>query len=188
MRKPRVIIYDDEIKILGFLTDYFTLRGYEVLAFNEPMHCPVYEEHDRCANHHPCSDIIITDLNMPKMNGIEMLQNQSQRGCRVAAKSRAFMSGFLDNESVDRIKELGGIFFQKPIAFNELSDWLDERERNLDLSQPLGIKRSTEHHECHEEVECLVLSHDEAIKASVSMRAPRDSVSRSTHPSPAGSR
>jgi len=43
MRKPRAIIFDDDIFILILLKDFFLMRGYEVLHLSGPtIVCPLY--------------------------------------------------------------------------------------------------------------------------------------------------
>jgi DNA-binding response OmpR family regulator len=63
MRKPRVIIYDDDVNILNLLKDFFSRIDYEVLTYSEPIVCPIREKNaDNCIDHNPCADIILTDL------------------------------------------------------------------------------------------------------------------------------
>jgi len=50
MRKRRAIIFDDEPVVLLVLKDFFETRGYEVLAFREPVICPVYGNTTGCTN------------------------------------------------------------------------------------------------------------------------------------------
>jgi CheY-like chemotaxis protein len=139
MRKPRAIIYDDNALLLSVLKEYLTFRGYEVLAAQDPVVCPLCDNSAACTVRTPCTDIIITDFNMPKINGIELLKAQFQKGCKVPAGSKVLMSGNIDNSRLRSIKELGTVFFEKPFSFELLSDWLDGREQLMDLSQPLGI-------------------------------------------------
>ena len=167
MRKRRVIIYDDNLDVANMLKEHFTLRGYEALTYQEPVSCPAYEEYAACKELHPCADIILVDFNMPKMNGIDMLRAQSLHGCKVPAKSRALMSGGLDDEAQEGVKELGCIYFQKPFSFDEIAKWLAEREKLMDLSRPLGMRRKGKRVEGCKEIECLVPGADEPVKGLV---------------------
>lgn len=142
MRKPRVIIYDDEIAILHMLKQFFTKRGYEVWPYNEPIICPHYERPtDRCENLYPCADVMISDFQMPKMSGIELFQHQAKIGCEIDAGMKAIMSGNSDEKLLTMCKELGCRFLQKPYTLPELSAWISECEKLFDLSQRLD-KRS----------------------------------------------
>ncbi|UCE80010.1 MAG: response regulator [Nitrospiraceae bacterium] len=140
MRKPRVIIYDDEITILTVLKDFFSQMNYEVLTYDEPIVCPMYEKNaDDCIEHNPCADIMLTDFRMPRMNGIELLEKQSQRGCRAGIGNKAIMTANLDNANKRLIKKLGYAYFKKPFSLKELSDWVKGCENRMDLSRPLNI-------------------------------------------------
>jgi hypothetical protein len=100
---------------------------------------------------------------MPRMNGLELLQEQSRHGCKLTRENKAVMSGYLDEESHRKIKQLRYAFFQKPIDFSKVSAWLDECEKRVDLSQPLGSRRKESRHATHYEVRCLVDRTDETV-------------------------
>jgi CheY-like chemotaxis protein len=142
MRKRRAIVVDDEITIVIFLKHFFSSLGYDVMASTEPLTCPVYAENSgSCSKQHPCADVIITDNNMPRMKGLELLQAQADRGCKLSAKNKAVLSGYIDNRTVLAVKELGSAFFDKPVELNVLEGWVKECEQRTDLSQPLGERR-----------------------------------------------
>jgi CheY-like chemotaxis protein len=84
-----------------------------------------------------CADIIVTDLNMPGMNGIELLQYQSQRGCNIDKRNKALVSGYSDDDLKKLINQSGYAFFEKPVELSIISDWLNECEKSIDLSLPL---------------------------------------------------
>ena len=139
MRKLKVIIFDDEVMILHMLNRWFSQKGYEVLTFNEPAVCPIYEKKTvNCSKENKCADIIITDFKMPRMNGIELLQHQSQRGCTLDIKNKAVMSAYMSDKNKMVIKNIGCSFFEKPLELSLLSDWTNECEKRTDLSLPLG--------------------------------------------------
>lgn len=139
MRKPRVIIIDDNLSVLSMLRTFLTKRKFEVLEFAEPTMCPIYEKSaDRCTQVGPCADIIITDLKMPRMNGIELLEALSKGDCKLTVKNKAIISSYLDDTNEKRIKDLGCLFFEKPFKLSELSNWLKECENRIDLLQPLA--------------------------------------------------
>jgi CheY-like chemotaxis protein len=172
VRKRRAIIYDDDFDVANMLKEHFTLRGYEALTYQEPVNCPAYEEYAACKELYPCADIILVDFNMPKMNGIEMLRAQSLHGCKVPAKSRALMSGGLDEAAQEGVEELGCMYFQKPFSFDEVAKWLDAREKLMDLSRRLGMRRKGKRVESNKEIECLVSGTGEPVKGIVMNAGP----------------
>jgi CheY-like chemotaxis protein len=157
MRKPRAIVIDDEEIIVHLLKDFFSARDYEVLSYTRPVICPICDDGEiSCNTDYPCADVIITDFNMPGMNGLKLLQEQATHGCKLMRENKAVMSGYIDGEDQEQIKRLGYAFFQKPIEFADLSDWLDECEKRMDLSKPLGSRRKEARRATRYEVQCLV--------------------------------
>ncbi len=164
MRKRRAVVIADEEIIVDLFKDFFSTRKYEVFSFTSPVVCPICEKNGNlCNTSYPCADVIITDFNMPDMNGLELLQEQSKHGCKLRKENKALMSGYLDKESYRKVKQLGYAFFQKPIEFSEISAWLDECEKRVDLSQPLGTRRKERRHAIHYKVRCLVERIEETV-------------------------
>jgi CheY-like chemotaxis protein len=139
MRQKRIIVFDDDVIMLRTLDECLSSMGYEVLSFNEPIICPIYSgDSDNCTTEKLCADIILTDYNMPKMNGIELLQKQSQRGCKLDKRNKSIISGYIDEETNKEIQKLDYSLFDKPIELSELSYWLSECNKRIDLSIPLA--------------------------------------------------
>ena len=138
MRKPRVLIFDDDVTILELMERYFSRSGYEVFSFSNPALCPLNESSaESCEHLAPCADMVISDFQMPKMTGIELLQGQSRRGCKIDMKMKAIMSGCSDEELVTQCEDLGCTLIAKLYTSSELPCWLDERQKHVDLSQQL---------------------------------------------------
>lgn len=139
MRKPRVIIFDDEITVLDMLERYLRDSGYEVYSYTEPIVCPLTEKcEESCKELDPCADVVLTDFRMPCMNGIEILERQSQRGCKLDIRNKAVLSSHMDQADHEKIKKLGCAFFQKPFTLSQLFEWLGECTKRINLSQPLS--------------------------------------------------
>jgi DNA-binding response OmpR family regulator len=130
------MIFDDDTRILEILDIYFSMRNFEVQSFSEPILCSVSKDSNYCLN--PCADIIIIDFQMPRINGIELLNHQAQRRCPINIKNKAIMSGTLPDEYIDKMKGLADTFFQKPVHMQKLYAWTKECVSRNDLSQPLG--------------------------------------------------
>jgi len=140
MRKPRVIILDDEPLVLDMLGRFFTHKGYEIFSSAEPIICPLYERcAESCEKMVPCADVVITDLKMPKMTGIELLERQTQRGCKLDIRNKAVISAHFDDDSIKRINELRCAHFEKPFRLSVLSEWLHKCEQRTDFSKPLNV-------------------------------------------------
>jgi CheY-like chemotaxis protein len=94
----RVFIFDDQKDIRQVLCSLFDRRGYEVFAFPHPGTCPLSEEEIcPCPIEQTCTDVILSDVNMPIKNGLDFWEAQIQKGCR--CKHFALMSGDFTDES-----------------------------------------------------------------------------------------
>jgi len=136
MRKPRIIIFDDDTSILKLFNVNFSVNSFEVQYFNKPLFCRACENTTSCANQ--CADIIITDFQMPRINGIELLNHHVQRRCPINIQNKAIMSGSEPHNVIDNMKGLANTFFQKPVRMEQLNAWTKECLSRSDLSQPLG--------------------------------------------------
>jgi FixJ family two-component response regulator len=158
MRKPRVVIFDDEVFIRNMLRDFFLMREYEVLSYGDPTSiCPLFGLHgDACSYASPCSDIMITDFSMPGLNGVELLEHQLRKGCPQKPEHKAVISGYIDARSLARVREMGCRFFAKPFTLFALSEWVAACERTMDLSRQLATRRKEERFESYREVTVLL--------------------------------
>ena len=157
MRKPRIIIFDDEAVLLELLGLCFAKWGYEVFSYRTPMVCPFSGSSSSCCESlAPCADLVISDFQMPQMTGIELFQLQAQRGCKIDKKMKAIMSGRTDAKLITQCGDLGYRFFEKPFDCSDLKDWLSESEKHFDLSRPLGGKKADGRNDFKEDTEyCL---------------------------------
>ena len=134
--KYRVILLDDNEAVRGVLSEILADRGYEVLAFSTPAICPLQMTPEcRCAVNQRCTDIIVSDLDMPYMTGLGFIENQKKKNCK--CQHLVLMSGNWTEQDLLRAHELGCKTFTKPFPFQEFCDYLDEVERNIDLRREL---------------------------------------------------
>ncbi len=142
MRKIRINIFDDDATNLKLFSTIMSARNYEVYAYDRAVACPVYKDQaEECSRLRPCADIILTDNQMPRMTGIEMLLDQARRGCRIDIRNKAVASADFDHDQRKIIEGLGCAVFDKPFRLDDIVTWHDDCERRIDLSMPLGIIR-----------------------------------------------
>jgi DNA-binding response OmpR family regulator len=144
----RAVIFDDDAairKTLWFLCDR---RGYEVFTFPDPGLCPLHVM-DRCpcAPGITCADIILSDLNMPQVHGLDFVETLFAKHC--AVPHIGLISGVWSEADRARATRLGCWLFSKPFSIAEIDAWLTKVEtlvppdRGLLLWDSCGWARQT---------------------------------------------
>jgi DNA-binding NtrC family response regulator len=133
----RVLIFDDNESIRDILWRYFDHRGYEVFTFPHPRSCPICETATcECPLNESCADLLITDLNMPFMKGLDFIEQQLSKGCRV--KNHALMTGDLTEPDRYRAERLGIRVFEKPFDLEDIEQWASEAEQKVSPTRKLA--------------------------------------------------
>ena len=126
-QKLRIIIFEDNEALTELLRNFLQGYGHEVHIFPDPTACPVLQEvNEKCPQKHPCADVVISDISMPNMDGIELLRTLKSRGCKALDNNKALMTADTSNENRKAVEELGCHFFQKPFKLADVTTWLDE--------------------------------------------------------------
>ena len=134
--RARAMVLDDNYILRTIIEDVLKNRGYEVHGSAEPFFCPVLLDRNcSCSVDSHCTDIIITDLNMPGMTGLEFIENQKRHGCKV--QNTAVISGSWRDAELEHAKRLGCHTFNKPFKTDDIKKWLDACEDKLDPDSKL---------------------------------------------------
>lgn len=116
----RAFVFDDERVIREMIWSLLDARGYEVFTFPHPGLCPQFQmDACPCALHNPCTDIIISDLNMPVAKGLDFVEAQIKKGCQ--CKYIALMSGYWIENDISKAKSIGCKISRKPFKIDELT-------------------------------------------------------------------
>ena len=75
---------------------------------------------------------------MPRMTGLEFVENQTKRGCQGCISNKAIISANWTKEEKAKAKNLGCKVFNKPFQIDELTQWLDEREKHIPKNRKLA--------------------------------------------------
>jgi len=123
----KAVIVDDDASVRGLLANIFHRRGYEVASFPEPKECPLYSENCQCQMGKPCHIIIVSDYEMPDVNGVEFIEALRKKGCK--CPNIALVSACsIPREMLERVAKLKINFFAKPFHRSQINDWLDQIE------------------------------------------------------------
>ena len=135
--KIRAFVLDDNEHIRKLISSLLKFRGYEVYEFADPSVCPIYLKRDcPCELEHACTDILITDIDMPNVTGLEFIENQKMRSCKV--ENIAMISGDWTSDKVERAEKICCEIFYKPFAIEEFTGWLYECEKRIKPDRKLS--------------------------------------------------
>ena len=123
----RIIIFEDDPAITDLLKTALTKIGHHVFIYSEATGCPLSREDSCCCQQDfPCADVLISDIVMPHMTGIDFYKRLRSKGCKVIEANKALMSATTREEYLDEVEELGYKIFTKPFRLKQIAQWLNE--------------------------------------------------------------
>ncbi len=140
MKKLNIIIIEDEEILRETLRDDITDAGYPVTVFEEPLSALDYLNRNNC-------DLIISDIRMPKMNGLEFLSKIKNLKQKIYV---IMMTAFGSVENAVEAMKLGAYdYLTKPFDKDELllilekiSELLSLKKKNQDYQSHFSLKYS----------------------------------------------
>jgi DNA-binding response OmpR family regulator len=137
--RPRTIILESDNRLRELLAVLLTSRGHEVHAYAYPVTCPLYQQPDgTCPQESPCADLLITDMQMSAMSGLDLLQLQAEKGCKVMVRNKLLLTAELSEDQKRLAGQLGCVVAQKPFEIPELFDRVAECESRIRDERHLG--------------------------------------------------
>ena len=135
-RKPRILIFDDDQNILNFLERLLMDKGCDVITYPYPELCPLQKSDDcPCRENELCADIVITDIHMVRVTGLDFIENLLEKGCTIS--NIGIMSGLWSGEKRNRAENLGCAVIEKPFNISALVEWIDECIARIDQNKVL---------------------------------------------------
>ncbi|MBU0519212.1 response regulator [bacterium] len=129
----RALVFDDDDGIREFVAMVLREMGFIVEEYDRPGSCPYGDAANcECTGRQVCADLIISDMQMPGMTGLQFIERQLNNGCRV--RNIALMSANWMPEDYRRAKQLGVKIFHKPFDVNELTAWVESRIEEIEQS------------------------------------------------------
>jgi response regulator RpfG family c-di-GMP phosphodiesterase len=141
-RKHRILIADDEPDITGVLEDILSERGYLVeTAGNGETAWTKYAAEPY--------DVVVTDLKMPGMGGLDLLRRVQESGHQSLV---IMMTGFASVETAVEALKIGAFdYILKPFKIGELLQLIERalervrlEEENLHLKEQIALLRLSE--------------------------------------------
>jgi len=119
----KIAIIEDEAELRDLIRDELLDMSHEVrTASNGEDGLRVIRQM------HP--DIILADINMPRMNGFQMRSELKRSDPDLAAKPFIFVSAFASKADIaDGLIVGASHYITKPIDFDELHQWIDNLVR-----------------------------------------------------------
>ena len=68
----RAFVIDDDAEIRSILASLLEIRGYEVVTFPSAVVC----RRCPCLAGQVCADIVISDVSMPRLTGVQFVEQQ----------------------------------------------------------------------------------------------------------------
>jgi DNA-binding NtrC family response regulator len=130
MASHRILVVDDDVAQLTLLADFLSSQGYRTATARDGIAAL-----EALEQFHP--DAMVTDINMPRMDGMELLREMQQRGYAVPVIA---LTGFGSVEkAVSIVHDLKAFWFlEKPVVMSVLIPLL---ERAISLA---GLLRETD--------------------------------------------
>jgi CheY-like chemotaxis protein len=134
LKTINAIIIDDNPVDLYYLDSILKHRGFQVQSYVDPVLTPLHNcKYCPCSlKSAGCPDLIVSDYNMPVVNGVELLESAIKKGCRCRHHAIISGKGLIDiKENLIRMAKYGTRFFTKPLDLDDFYDWLDLVEQEI---------------------------------------------------------
>lgn len=123
----RALVLDDDLVMLALLQKHLESRGYQVVAYSNPAICSLFTARTcPCNPEKPCPDVIIADLVMSTVNGIQFYEELKRKACK--CRNIALISGLWTESTLQWAADAGVKVLNKPINPEQLNGWLTEVE------------------------------------------------------------
>lgn len=138
----RILLFEDDPDTRKLFCTFLEAHGFEVLAFPSPLSCSLVTRGGCwCPREHVCADVIITDMKMPGMTGLELIRFQRDHACKAPPQNKAVISAALSAEQKQEFLELGCRCLGKPVKLAELLEWVRQCEAAIPPGRQLTPAR-----------------------------------------------
>lgn len=112
MKKPRILIVDDEFELVSALEERLNLRGFKARGVTTGTDALVSLEEWRC-------DVVLLDVKMPGLGGLELMEKIKEDYPHLEV---VLLTGHGSTQDADSGMSLGAFdYLQKPVQIIELA-------------------------------------------------------------------
>lgn len=121
-----LLIITDVEGVQQILSVYAELVGCELVALDKPAICDARNKADgNCSKESPCVDMLMIEQKLNGLCGLDFIQQQVERGCKLPSCCMAVMSRDLTNEELKKAKDIGCHVLQKPVTYEIFKNWVN---------------------------------------------------------------
>ena len=144
-KRLRVLLFEDNNMLRLTLYQLLREQRWEVLGYPDPEECPLrFAEKCTCNRAQLCADVIVTDLEMPHVDGFTFVHDLMETGCKVPFV--AMFTACEDEARLAKARELGIAVFSKFRGLGPLLEWLHQVETRVDASRLLTSRSELRRH------------------------------------------
>ena len=124
----RILLLENNNLLRSMLHRLLLNQGWEVIGYPDPEGCPLHHATKcACGCTEVCADVIITDWEMPHVDGFTFVHDLLEKGCKVGYL--AMFTGRDDAACLAQARALGFTVFSKSVGLTALLEWLHTVER-----------------------------------------------------------
>lgn len=133
----RITILDDDKDLREMLATALSTKGHEVSAFSDPTEVSFFHgDVCPCKPQKSCADVLIADIVMPKIEGIDLIKKLKTDGCwPLSIGNVAIMSGYLTLHYMNELNDMGIHYFRKPFELDEIYKWVEDCKERLEATR-----------------------------------------------------
>jgi two-component system response regulator HydG len=129
----KLLVIEDDIPIGKCLKEFITLAGHECELYNNPVEGVAASLDGRF-------DVILTDIIMPEMNGLEVLEKIREHHPEAYV---ILMTGFANvDNAIEAVNRGAYAFFRKPLDLKEVMQTLKKIEKHIERKDVIQSKDS----------------------------------------------
>ncbi len=131
-----IMVADDEEIVLSLVSDTLEDEGYNVITSIDSYECLSQFDKQKI-------DILISDIRMPKMNGIELVKRAKEKQPDIVV---VFMTGYANlNSAKDAIKQGASDYILKPFELHEIRNAVEKAAAQVNKENQTNDNAQLDH-------------------------------------------